>query len=64
MSFPTSLNLKGMLLGTPFEPAAKKLRWLLASRRRQRHPELWEIYLEDQRVDEILRRTLANDVCR
>jgi FkbM family methyltransferase len=54
----TALKLKAMLVGSPLEPLAEQVRWVLGTRRRSSHPELAELYLENKRLPEILKRLL------
>jgi FkbM family methyltransferase len=61
MSVPRSLFFKSLIVGTPLGNLASKLRWLFGIRQRQRHPELWELYLEDRWLPTILQRILAHD---
>jgi FkbM family methyltransferase len=64
VALPRSLYLKSCLVGTAADRALHKLRWVLGSWQRYRHPELWEIYLEGQRLHGILSRLLKPDsVC-
>lgn len=49
-----SLYLKHRLTGTAAEPVLVQAAWLLSARRRQRHPELWAMYLEDRRMRTVL----------
>ena len=44
------------------EVVAKRLRWLLGARQRYKHPELWELYLEDQRLPLILKKVLSEEL--
>jgi len=62
-SLPRSLSFKAALVGTPLEEAAQYLRWLFGSARRHRHPELWELYLEEIRMPYVLQRLLRKDSC-
>ncbi len=54
-------SIKAFLVGTPFEAAALRLRWLLNFPRRYRHPELWGIYLEEEHLPQVLRKLLKPD---
>jgi FkbM family methyltransferase len=58
-----SLYLKSVIIGTALEDLAKALRWLLGSRKRAKHPELWELYLEDKRLPLVLQSVLSEDSC-
>src|SRR5689334_3504563 len=62
-TLPYLLFVKSLLVRTPLEAATKQLRWLLEAKKRREHPELWELYLEDRRLCEVLQRLLANDSC-
>jgi FkbM family methyltransferase len=55
------LQIKSRLVGTPLEGAAQRARWLLKARKRHKHPELWELYLEEHWLPVILQRLLKND---
>jgi FkbM family methyltransferase len=58
---PPLLFLKSLIVGTPLERAACKLRWFLGVRKRHKHPELWELYLEERWLPVILQRLLVSD---
>ena len=62
-SLPISLHLKSMIVGTPLEAAAIRLRWLLGTPHRHKHPELWDLYLEEERLDAVLQKVLAPESC-
>ena len=47
----------------PFEKPIRKLGWVLGAYQRYKHPELWEIYLEDYRLSLILQKVLRQDSC-
>ena len=49
------------LIGTPLQRPAEWLRHVKGSGFRRAHPELAEIFLESERVDEIMHRTIAAD---
>ncbi len=51
--------LKSHLIGTPFESLAKRIRWAMEAPRRLKHPELMEIYLEDDRLEQVIRRSVS-----
>lgn len=57
------LYFKAKIVGTPFEIPAQKLRWFLGARERLKHPELWELYLEERRLPLVLQRVLSRDSC-
>jgi FkbM family methyltransferase len=61
LSFP--LQLKARIVGTSLEPWAHRARWLFGARQRIRHPELWELYLEEKRLPNILSMLLTKDSC-
>jgi FkbM family methyltransferase len=63
MSVPKSLFFKSLIVGTPVGNLAGKLRWLLEFKQRQKHPELWELYLEGRWLPIILQRLLEKDSC-
>ncbi|MDH4278992.1 MAG: FkbM family methyltransferase [Acidimicrobiia bacterium] len=60
MNLPT-VALKGRLVGTLPGRLLRRARWWAAFPQRIRHPELWDMYLEDRRVDVALRALLAAD---
>jgi FkbM family methyltransferase len=60
---PTTLLLKSLIVRTPLAEFAKKLRWLIQGRHRRKHPELWEMYLEEQRMPLVLGKVLKKDSC-
>lgn len=45
------LRLKLALVGTRIGRVAQRARWLAHSGRRRRHPELWDFYLDDERIE-------------
>lgn len=53
------LQLKSMLVGSPFEKTAKNIRWLLGVNHRIKHPELWELNQEEKLLPQILERLLT-----
>lgn len=53
--------LKHLLVRTPLEGPLQRLRWLAGAPRRRRHPELADIYLESDRIDDMLRRVVRPD---
>src|SRR5215203_5231064 len=55
--------LKSRLIGTHAEELSKRFRWLLSARERRKHPELWELYLEEFRLPLILQRLLGENSC-
>jgi FkbM family methyltransferase len=60
---PTTLFIKSLMIRTPLEPLGRRLRWLLGSKHRHKHPELWEMYLEEQRIPLVLKKVLKDDSC-
>jgi FkbM family methyltransferase len=58
---PFALRAKARLVGTPLEEPAKRLRWLAAANIRRKHPELWEVYLEERWLPLILAKLLKPD---
>jgi FkbM family methyltransferase len=60
---PTSLLIKSLIVRTPLEERARQLRWLLWAAWRRKRPELWEVYLEEQRIPIVLQRLLKKDSC-
>lgn len=57
------LFIKSRLVGTLFDEPAKQIRWYSQALQRQRHPELWELYLEDYRLALVLQRLLRPESC-
>src|SRR5258707_6888520 len=55
------LRIKSAIVASPLDGIAHQIRWLSDFRRRQKHPELWEVYLEQPRLPLILRRLLRPD---
>jgi len=53
------LRLKSMIVGSPVENIAQRLRAVLSTAHRRKHPELWEIFLEERRLPEVLRKLLS-----
>lgn len=51
-------SIKALIVGTPFEEMALRLRWFLGFSQRYRHPELWGIYLEEVHLTQVLRKLL------
>jgi FkbM family methyltransferase len=54
-----TLRLKSALVASPLEGAAKSLQWAAGLRFRSSHPELAELFLEEKRLPELLRRLLT-----
>jgi FkbM family methyltransferase len=48
------LLLKQLAVDTPIATLAQRVRWVWAAPRRFRHPELWDLYLEDRHIDRAL----------
>jgi len=61
MSVPRSLFLKSLLVGTRLGDWLGELRWFFGMRQRYKHPEMWELYLEDRWLPQILQRLLVSD---
>ena len=57
-----SLRSKLLLVSLRFEKLAQQIRWLAALPHRQKHPELWELYLEEGRLPLVLRKLLKPDL--
>jgi FkbM family methyltransferase len=57
----TLLQFKHMLLRTPLEKPAAQLRHLADLPHRMRHPELREVFLEDDRIDQMMERVIKPD---
>ena len=51
---------KHLLIRTPFEKPLQQIRELLEFRQRRKHPELQEIYMEPQRIEEMMQRTISD----
>jgi len=60
---PITLWLKSLMIGTPLERWAKNMRWLVEARQRFKHPELWELYLEERRFPLVLQKLLHEESC-
>ncbi len=58
-----SLKLKSLAVRTGLGSLAMRFRRLLGIRQRLKHPELWELYLEEQRFDPVLKALLETDSC-
>jgi FkbM family methyltransferase len=57
MSFYESIA--SALIGTPLQRPAEGLRWALGFRRRWKHPELREVFLEGERAKALMTRTIT-----
>lgn len=55
------LYLKHRLVGTPFQRPAQTLRWVMQAPRRRRHPELCDLYLEDKRAHQVMKKLVSRD---
>ena len=53
-------RLASTLIGTPLQYPAEKLKWAMGIPARLRYPELREIYLEPQRIDELMAATIKD----
>lgn len=60
---PLSLLVKSKMVGTPVEGIARRLRTFANLPQRIKHPELWELYLEDDRLSQILQKLLKPTSC-
>jgi FkbM family methyltransferase len=58
-----SLYLKFLLVGSPVDGIASRIRWFTQAGRRHTHPELWEVFLEQQRLPLVLQRLLSPESC-
>jgi FkbM family methyltransferase len=56
-----SLLLKASIVGSPLGAIAHRIRWVAKSLARHRRPELWEVYLEETRLEPVLRKLLRPD---
>lgn len=56
-----TLYLKHLLVGTPLQGPSQSLRWLLQTPKRLKHPELKEIYLEDKRAVQVMKKLVSKD---
>ena len=54
-----SLRVKLASVGTPIERCGRRVRWLVELPQRRRHPELWDLYLEDRRTRQALAELLG-----
>lgn len=43
-------SLKQAIVGSPVEGVVRRMRWLAQWPQRHRHPELWDLYLEESRI--------------
>ena len=60
-NLPLSLWLKAVIVRSPLEGLAKSARKLCDLPAAMRHPELWEIRLEEGRIQQVLKRLLKPD---
>jgi len=63
LQLPGSLKLKSLAVRTGVGAAAMRFRRLLGFRQRLKHPELWELHLEQTRLDLVLKSLLKTDSC-
>lgn len=64
MMAAAAIIAKQLLVGTRMGRAIDRVRWILYAPARARHPELWDLYLEDQRIELALTRLISdNDNC-
>jgi FkbM family methyltransferase len=54
-------RIASRLIGTPLQRPAEWLRRVKGSRHRRAHPELAEIFLEDERIDRVMRQAIGAD---
>jgi FkbM family methyltransferase len=54
-----TLRLKHQLVGTLVGRVAQRVRWAGYAGHRRRHPELWDLYLESERTDLVLRHLVG-----
>jgi len=54
------LAFKARLVGTPLEDVAKHIRRAIGFRHRLKHPEMWEIFLEDSLFPTVLAKLLTD----
>jgi FkbM family methyltransferase len=54
----TWLRVKHLLLRSPLEKPAQRLRYLTGFMQRLKHPELQELYLESDRIEQVMRQIL------
>src|SRR5580693_752143 len=57
----TWLHVKHLFLRSPLEEPAQRLRYLTGFMQRLKHPELQEVYLEPDRIEQIMRKILQPD---
>ena len=55
------LYVKQMVVDTPLSRIGHRLRWISQTPQRMRHPELWDLYLEDGRTKLALETLIAPD---
>lgn len=55
------LLLKQLAVGTPVGSLAQRARWIVQAPQRLRHPELWDLYLEDRRTQVALEWLIGPD---
>ena len=60
----TSLYVKHLLIRTPLERPAQRLREFAGIVQRLRYPELHETYIEGDRIEEAMRRILIDNARR
>jgi FkbM family methyltransferase len=57
------LYLKQALVGNPLGQLGRRVRWVLQTPQRLRHPELWDMYLEDRRTHLALEALIEDGDC-
>jgi FkbM family methyltransferase len=64
MRSPTlTVRIKSLLISTPLENIAQKLRWVAGTPHRMKHPELWSLYTEERWIKRILQAKLTKTSC-
>jgi FkbM family methyltransferase len=53
-------RVASVLIGSPLQRPAESLRWLKGLPKRLKHPELREIYLEDDRMEMVIKNTISD----
>lgn len=55
------LHLKHLAVDTPLSRVGQRVRWIAQTPQRMRHPELWDMYLEDGRIKLALTELIGPD---
>jgi FkbM family methyltransferase len=61
--FPPSLYVKSFFVGSSFQTALERIRWIASARHSLSHPEMFDISLEGGRIERALREILKRDSC-